>query len=131
MKTYSAVLAGALVLLATAPPLPAQSTSDTGPEILPPPAVNLDLPPQVVPDPAQLQEQALAAQAIQSPDSFHEWLLQLHPERSAAEDLEAFAILLPDAYARAHPKSPDEIRAEAIAAQAILNPHFPLNVGPN
>ena len=96
-----------------------------------PVSVNLDIPPDTPPDPEQVQAEVLATEAVEQPQAFHEALLASHPERGAAEELGALAILFPDLFARAHAKSPDEVRAEVIAAQAILNPHFPLTIGPN
>jgi hypothetical protein len=131
MKIRCAVLAGAIALLSFVPPVPAQSAPDAANQINPPLPVNLDVPPQVVPDPGEIEAEALAVEAIQEPQSFHDWILQMHPDRAAAEHLEALAELYPDVYARAHPKTPNQAAAEAIAAHAILNPHFPLTVGPN
>jgi hypothetical protein len=132
MKNMRGALVGIGLLLACAHHLPAQSTDpNAGGETLLPEAVNLDIPPQVVADPEQIQQQELAVQALQQPEAFHEWLLQLHPERRAIEQLAALALLHPDAFRRLFPETPDQIRADAIAAHAILNPHFPIPSGSN
>ena len=86
--------------------------------------INMDLPPGEGPDPERLQEEEQARQAIHFPEEMHSLILTLIPNRRAEEVLATLAILHPEAFARAHPKSPELIREEAAAAFAILNPHW-------
>jgi hypothetical protein len=66
----------------------------------------------------------LAVLALEQPQEFHNWLLSLEPGRAHSEQLAHLAILFPDTFVRGHPKSAEQLRGEAAAAHAILNPHF-------
>jgi hypothetical protein len=125
MKNIRVALVGLLVFLTCPYPLSAQSADQFGGEVTRPEPVNLDIPPQVEPDPQEIEERQLAVQAIEQPTPFHDWLLRIQPERGPREQFAAFGLLRPDDYGRAFPKTGEQIRAEAIAAHAILNPHFP------
>src|SRR5512140_2320471 len=116
MKIKRGVLVGIVVLLALAHHLPAQSTDPalTGEPIRPEPT-NLDIPPVIVPDPVQSEQAELAAQAIERPQDFHNWLLQLDLGRALREELAAFALLQPDAFRRRYPPPPGQIRDEVLA----------------
>jgi hypothetical protein len=132
MKNKREALVSVVLLLIFAHSLPAQSIEAiTGVEPGRPEPVNLDIAPQVEPDPEQILEVELARQAFYQPAAFHAWLLDIEPDRRAAEAVAAFALLHPSAFERAHPKSTELIRAEAAASHAILNPHFPVPAGPN
>jgi hypothetical protein len=124
LKKSQGVMAGLILALAMVAQAPAQLH---GPHAEPPETpepVNLDIPPEEPVDPEQVERQELARHAIFNPEEFHEWLLELDPGRAERENLAAFAILNPGAFRRAYPKSPEEIRAEAVAAHAIL--HIPI-----
>jgi len=132
MNLRPPALVSVVFVLALAHTLPAQSNGQgTSDAVIPPPAVNLDIPPETEPDPAQIQQEELAIQALEQPQAFHDWLLSIQPGRERGEAEAAFALLHPDDYGRAHPKTPAQIVAEAQAAHAILNPHFPFPSGPN
>ncbi len=132
MKNKREALTGVVLLLIFAHSLPAQSIDTiTEPDQSPPEPVNLDIAPQIEPNPEQLQEVELARQAFHQPAAFHAWLLDIEPGRRAVEAVAAFALLHPAAFERAHPKSPERIRAETVASHAILNPRFPVPAGPN
>ena len=124
MKKTRGALASilAVVICTCVSPVPSAQPGP-GESILPPDAVNLDIAPEDLPDAEQLQESAVAAQALLDPESFHDLLLQQKPERGPEEQVSALAILYPDVVRRAHPSSPQQVRAEAAAAHAILNPH--------
>jgi hypothetical protein len=123
--TLAKVLWGVVVLSLPAFDLDAQLDQavlgvDSAPE-----PINLDIPPEEPPDPAFEQQKDSARAAIADPQSFHERLLQLEPGRRGLEQLGLLAILYPEEFSRAHPKNPEQTRAEAIARHAILNPHIP------
>ncbi len=101
-----------------------QDGEPVGPE-----PVNLDIPPQGPPDPVKVLAKQRAEQAIRDPQAFHEWVLSQNPGRAQQEQEEALAILNPEAYQRTHPTPPGLVQAQAVAAHAILNPHFPVPTG--
>ena len=125
MKKNSPALAALVLLLALACPTPAQpwNVRSAG-DIASPDPVNLDIPPQVIPSPEEVQDRQLAEHGIHLPEIIHQLLLQLDPTRGLREQLAAFSFLRPDDFRRAHPETPDEIQAEAIAAHAVLNFRF-------
>jgi hypothetical protein len=127
MNITRGVLTSLIAVLALAHHLPAQSTDATlAAEQIAPAPVNLDLPPEQIIDPDEVLQEELAAEAVQRPEEVHAWLLDHEPERGPQEALAAVALLHPDAFRRAHPPTPDQIRAEVFAAHAILNPRFPV-----
>ena len=130
--TSRGILVCITVWLAVGVNLPAQPPGwSSAPDLVPPSVTNLDIAPEEPPDPAFEEELQTALFAIQDPEAFHEQLLQEFPGRAVIELEEKFAITQPAAYLRAHPPTPTERAAEAIAAHAILNPHFPISkVGP-
>jgi hypothetical protein len=117
---------GAIVPLALGLALLFQSSSQSNVptnagEPLVPEAVNLEITPDEPEDPAEARDKELARFAIRDPGTFHDALARLDPGRVGREHRAANAILDPVGFRRAFPKGPDEIRAEAIAAHAILN----------
>ena len=125
IKIKRGALASIVLLVVCTWRVPAQFTGQAiEPESTAPEAINLDIPPAELPDPESDQERELAIESIQRPEDFHNWLLSIHPERGPMEELARLAILFPDDFNRAHPKSNERVRAEAAAAHAILNPHF-------
>jgi len=117
---------GAMVPLALGLALLFQSSSQsnvptTAGERLTPEAVNLEIAPDEPEDPAEARDKELGRFAIRDPGTFHDTLVQLDPGRVGREHRLANAILDPAGFRRAFPKRPDEIRAEAAAAHAILN----------
>jgi hypothetical protein len=91
----------------------------------PPEAINLDIPEEVVWTPQMIKERELAIHAIRNPQLYRELLLDLEPGRRPKEDEAFLAILHPQAYRKARPITPGQVRAEAVAAHAILNPRTP------
>ena len=126
MKITRGALASILVLVACTCILPVESAKHRSEgSIVPPDPTNLDIAPEDAPDPEQLAELAIAAEALLDPRNFHDWLLSQKPELGPEEALAALAISKPAEYRRAHPH-PERGAAEAIAAQAIRNPHAAL-----
>jgi hypothetical protein len=126
MNVKPGALASLVLLVACTIQSPAQHPRQVPPgDLVAPEPINLDIPPVEPPNPAKIREKELATLAALKPEDFHEWLLQEKPERRALEEAAAFAILAPDLFRKAHPRTPAQVRAEAAAAHAIMNPRFP------
>jgi hypothetical protein len=134
MKMTHGALAGLILTLALACVLQCRSQSSIASyadaRVTPEP-VNLDIPPDEPIDPVEEQEEEMARSAIHNPAAFHDALVRVEHGREAREQRSAAAILDPPGFRRAHPPPAEQIRAEAAAAQAILNIKMVLPSLPN
>ncbi len=113
------------ILLISGSPSPGQTSNKRLPDdgVVPEP-INLDIAPPENPDPEKAKRQDLGRHAAKNPKLYHDLLVQLEPDRSPREDFAALAIIAAKEFRRLRPLTAEAARAEAIAAQAILNPRI-------
>ena len=123
MSIKQGALSGLVVLLACASSLRARPKTE---DLVPPPTVNLDIPPDDPVDAEDLQEQDQARHSVRFPLEFHDLVLKMRPEWKQLEDDMTPPIQDPIAYGKKHPKAPEQLKAEEKAEQAIINPRRPV-----
>jgi hypothetical protein len=119
MTIKQGAIASVICLISFVCNSPARPKTD---DVTPPQLINLDIPPDDPPDPAEVQERSQTFHAVQLPQFLHDLLLKLFPDREPREVAEALAILHPDILQNGQPDDAATALAKGNAANAIQHP---------